>query len=151
MKKGIAKEVTLQMPDLAKADYATVRGDRSKLGTFTCVDLEWGTGYNLYTQYTWNNPNDMVDWNGVEMSLNRMFSDMALKEIKIVVMPKICSGLARGHLSEAEAWGRVVTLLEKGCPSGTRVVVVEFDTNASTPWATIVSAEIPEEESPLSS
>lgn len=132
MGKGIALEVKQKLPALAAVDASTPKGDRTKIGSFTSAEFDWGVGYNLYTQYTWNNPKDMVDWRGVEVCLERLFTDMCDRGLHVLVMPKICSGLARGMLSEEEAWGRVVHIVEKVCPQTAHVVVVEFDPAAAS-------------------
>lgn len=132
MGAGIALEVRQKLPALARKDVEAGRkGDRGKLGTFTSVDFEWGTGYNLYTQYSWSDPNDMIDWKGVKFCIESMFADMSLKMLPVVVMPKICAGLARGRLTAEEAWGRVVEILEHRCPKDMMVIVTEYNPSIS--------------------
>jgi len=130
MGRGIAKEVRDRFPSLYLADQATKQGDRRKLGLFSFHDYPWGRGYNLYTQYSHSDENDMVDWPSVQRGLERVFQDMKARTLTTLIMPKICSGLARGKLTEKEAWDRVETILYKECPDGIDVVVVEYDPRA---------------------
>lgn len=130
MGRGIAKEVKERLHPMWLADVRTLPGDRKKLGTFTSAVFEWGVGYNLYTQYSHSDKDDMVDWIAVEKAIEKMFADMLDKMIFTLFLPKICSGLARGHLTEEEAWNRVVKILEDYKPALIEVVVVEYDPDA---------------------
>lgn len=130
MGRGIAKEVKDRLPELWEVDRRTVPGSRDKLGTFTKVMYEWGVGYNLYTQFSHTDKDDMVDWNRLPELFSALFRDMKRHDLTTLVIPKICSGLARGHLTEAEAWDRVRAILHAECPKGINIVVVEYDPNA---------------------
>lgn len=130
MGRGIAKEVKDRLPEMYLADQCSVAGSRLKLGTFTSADYKWGRGYNLYTQYTWNDKDDMVDWPSVDEVIQSMFTDMKTRGLHTLVLPKICAGLARGHLTEEEAWSRVTAILKKRCPDDIEVLVVEYDPDA---------------------
>lgn len=130
MGRGIAKEVKQRLPEMYAADQKTTPGDRSKLGTFTSVRYPWGIGYNLYTQFSHTDVNDMVDWSAVERVIQAMFADMLDNHILTLFLPKICSGLARGLLTEEEAWSRVVAILEAHRPALIEVIIVEYDPNA---------------------
>ena len=106
MGAGIAKEIKRRFPDVWKADLATIKGDRNKLGTFTfssnknkpyCV-------VNLYTQYTYWDKQDMfyIDafYNGM-ISVIDFFISKKVKaniENKTITfsLPAIGLGLANG-------------------------------------------------------
>lgn len=130
MKRGVAKEVKGRLFLLYVADVATEVGDRSKIGKITFSDFSWGRGYNMYTQYTRKDPDDMVDWTGVTECFVRVFNDMRTRGLKELIIPKITTGVAVGHLTEEESWARVVKNIEQNCPEGITVTVVEFDPNA---------------------
>lgn len=130
MGRGIAKEVKERLPTMFDADRRTVPGSRGKLGTFSSAEFPWGVGYNMYTQYSHTDKNDMVNWHQLPNVLDRVFEDMLKRKIYTLIMPKICSGLARGNLSEAVAWSRVVHALEHTCPDKITVIVVEYDPDA---------------------
>lgn len=131
MGRGIAKEVKDRLPEMYAIDQRTRPGDRQKLGTFTSVTYPWGIGYNLYTQFSHSDKDDMVDWIAVDRVIEAMFEDMLNKHILTLFLPKICSGLARGHLTEEEAWAKVVGILEKHKPALIEIVVVEYDPDAN--------------------
>ena len=127
MGRGIAKEVKERLPEMTAADARTIPGLRDKLGTYSSAIYPWGIGYNLYTQYTWNDKDDMIDWSKVPGCFQCLFTNMVQRKLTTLIIPKLCAGLARGHLTEKEAWERVVAIIEANCPEGIQVIVVEFD------------------------
>lgn len=127
MGRGIAKEVKERLPALWDADRVSGFADRRKLGTFTAADFPWGRGYNMYTQFSHSDKDDMIYWPGVEKVIEDVFRDMLDRSLFTLIIPKICSGLARGHLTEEEAWSRVVKILEDYKPALIEVLVVEYD------------------------
>ncbi|QDH46560.1 hypothetical protein LAh9_72 [Aeromonas phage LAh_9] len=67
MGKGIAKQVKDQLRPLFDSDLKFGRkGSRLKLGTFTTHEFDFGVGVNLYTQYTFWDVNDMLDYGAIE-------------------------------------------------------------------------------------
>lgn len=130
MRRGIAKEVSERLPYLTAVDRKTEEGSREKLGTFTSAEFDWGVGYNMYTQYTWSDKDNMVDWGNLPSLLQSVFDDMMSRRIHTLIMPKICSGLARGRLTEDAAWARVVKAIEETCPACVTVLVVEYEPDA---------------------
>lgn len=126
MGRGIAKEVKERLPEMTAADAKTTFGLREKLGTYSYAVYPWGVGYNLYTQYSHSDKDDMIDWGKVPGCFQCMFSNMIARNLTTLIIPKLCAGLARGHLSEKEAWNRVVDILETNCPDGISIIVVEF-------------------------
>lgn len=129
MGRGIAKEVKERLPAMWDADRVTGFGDRRKLGTFTTAQFPWGVGYNLYTQFSHSDKDDMVDWDKLPGLLKSLFEDMQRRGLSTLVIPKICSGLARGNLTEEEAWDRVEVLLHSH-PKEIEVIVVEYKPDA---------------------
>lgn len=129
MGRGIAKEVKDRLPAMWDADRVTGFGDRRKLGTFTTAQFPWGVGYNLYTQFSHSDKDDMVDWDKLPGLLKSLFEDMQRRGLSTLVIPKICSGLARGNLTEEEAWDRVEVLLHSH-PKEIEVIVVEYKPDA---------------------
>lgn len=129
MGRGIAKEVKERLPAMWEADRVTGFGDRRKLGTFTTAQFPWGVGYNLYTQFSHSDKDDMVDWDKLPGLLKSLFEDMQRRGLSTLVIPKICSGLARGNLTEEEAWDRVEVLLHSH-PKEIEVIVVEYKPDA---------------------
>jgi hypothetical protein len=127
MGRGIAKEVKERLQPMWLADVRTLPGDRSKLGTYTSAVFPWGVGYNLYTQFSHSDKDDMIDWDKVPGCFQCMFANMVTRKLTTLIIPKLCAGLARGHLSEKEAWNRVVDIIETNCPEGIQVIVVEYD------------------------
>lgn len=130
MGRGIAKEVKDRLPEMWDADRVTGFGDRRKLGHFSSARFPWGIGYNMYTQFSHSDKDDMVDWDQLPNVLDRVFEDMLKNKLTTLIIPKICSGLARGHLTEEQAWARVVHALEHTCPKKIKVLVVEYDPHA---------------------
>lgn len=130
MGRGIAKEVKERLPQMFSADCETSPGDRSKLGTFTYHDYSFGRGVNLYTQYTHNNPDDMLKLWAVKDGFTNLFKSMVENKQTHLVIPKIGAGLARGHMSEKEAWAHMTAIIESTCPPSVKVTVVEYDPNA---------------------
>ena len=106
MGAGIAKEIKRIFPDAWKADLATIKGDKNKLGTFTFSSNKTKPYYivNLYTQYTYWDKQDMfyVDafYKGMASVIDFFISKRAKanKENKTITfsLPAIGLGLANG-------------------------------------------------------
>lgn len=120
MKRGVALEVSERLPELYLADLKTIPGDRDKLGSFSFWDYPWGRGYNLYTQFTWNNTKDMLSYPAVRYAFRRMFLDMQRRGSTKVVIPKIGSGLAKGN------WERIEDIILEETIEDIKVIVVNF-------------------------
>jgi O-acetyl-ADP-ribose deacetylase (regulator of RNase III) len=54
MGSGIAKQIKEEYPEAYAADCETVKGDKSKLGSFTVAHVEQFDIINAYTQYDYN-------------------------------------------------------------------------------------------------
>jgi len=99
MGSGIARTIADQFPTAYKADCATKKGDRNKLGTFTGAAVG-EMGYhspffiiNAYTQYKYTRNEVDVDYDAVQKvmrSINSLFKG------KRVGYPLIGAGLAGG-------------------------------------------------------
>eukprot|EP00796_Vickermania_ingenoplastis_P003965 gene3965-2828_t len=127
---GIAVEVKRRFNELFQVDQGRM-GDFTKMGTMTKAKFQWGVGYNLYTQYSYDDPKKMVIWDSLSeysprMCLQNLYSDMQKENLSVLIMPKICCGLARGHLSEQEAWKRIKGWILELCPDDIFTIVVNY-------------------------
>jgi O-acetyl-ADP-ribose deacetylase (regulator of RNase III) len=106
MGSGIAKQVSIEYPWAAFADYETVPGDVNKLGRYTTAIGENGTRIiNAYTQYHYSRIQVNADYNAIERAMANICSDFP--EHKVFAMPKIGAGLAGGD------WNIIEKILEK--------------------------------------
>lgn len=122
---GIAKEVKRRLPALYEADQATKRGDRQKLGSFSCCDFEWGIGYNLYTQYTYSHHETSVQLRSLGFALDSALQHGLEANGQPLVIPYIGMGAAKGP--EAE----IIKLMTEIATPGLDLVLVEFDKRIS--------------------
>lgn len=98
MGKGIAAQVKKELNPLYQADILNgKKGLRKKLGTFSFHEFEFGIGINLYTQYTFWNKKDMLDYEAVENCFKSLNEWMKQRKLKTLVIPKIGAGLAHGQ------------------------------------------------------
>lgn len=126
---GIAHEVRTRLHELWEEDQATIPGDRSKLGSFSC--RKWAIydgrvnhiAYNLYTQFHNTDENDLLDYDALRSCFKKMREHMQSYGISKVYIPKIGTGLAKGD------WSKILTIIEEETPDIT-VVVVEYDPGA---------------------
>ncbi len=78
MGKGIAPQIKQAFPQAYEADLATVKGDRTKLGTFSrgiyprSIIEGTVTVYNLYGQYDYRGGNRNTDYTALKQSLEAM-------------------------------------------------------------------------------
>jgi O-acetyl-ADP-ribose deacetylase (regulator of RNase III) len=108
MGKGIAKSIKETFPFMYKLDCMTEKGDRSKLGTINYSDFSRKDNsrffvVNCYTQFTYWNVNDMLDYNAIDLcmkEINNRFETMRIG------LPKIGAGLARGN------WNIIENIIE---------------------------------------
>jgi O-acetyl-ADP-ribose deacetylase (regulator of RNase III) len=111
MGSGIARQIADKYPSAVVADNQTVRGDRSKLGTYSiskhvesvfdpfCI-------VNAYTQFSPSRGEDVFEYEAFEMFLQNFAKDITANIGKTLVtraekniyigFPKIGCGLARG-------------------------------------------------------
>lgn len=118
MGSGIAKSIKSRYPQAYTADKATSKGDRSKLGTYSSVEISGESSFtvvNAYTQYSYSGDKVDVDYEAVRAVFRLIKQDFARKRIGY---PLIGAGLAGGDwnilkaiiLEELE--GEVHTLVE---------------------------------------
>ncbi|UOX40488.1 phosphatase [Aeromonas phage GomatiRiver_11] len=124
MGSGIAKEVRERIPELWEIDRKTSEGDRSKLGTISGIPVGEGVAFNMYTQATFWDPNDMLSYDAVRScfaAVNEMCQETADFGLRpTMCIPKIGAGLARGD------WDRIVEIIDEVTPN-IDITVVEFD------------------------
>ena len=106
MNSGVAKAIRLAFPGAYFADTSlTVKGDRSKLGTFSIYQAyphelsgEPGLIYNLYGQYNYGyDARGYTDYAALESALMGMSDDLLTGDsLTRVGFPKIGAGLGGG-------------------------------------------------------
>jgi O-acetyl-ADP-ribose deacetylase (regulator of RNase III) len=105
MGSGIARAIRARYPLAYTADCQTVRGDQSKLGSYTTCAYPDRQIFNLYTQYRFGTDRVHVDYEAVVDALQAMKAwldkhDPDHKEI--VGLPRIGCGLAGGDWAIVE-------------------------------------------------
>lgn len=98
MGAGIAKAIKQEFPEAYKADLATVKGDKSKLGSISSADITVN-GKNLkvvnaYTQYDWRGSGVKADYEAIRSAFRTIreeFSGLSM------AYPAIGAGLAGGN------------------------------------------------------
>ena len=98
MGAGIAKTIKQEFPEAYKADLATMKGDKSKLGSISSADIEVN-GKNLkvinaYTQYDWRGSGVKADYEAIRSAFRTVkenFSGLRM------AYPAIGAGLAGGN------------------------------------------------------
>jgi O-acetyl-ADP-ribose deacetylase (regulator of RNase III) len=119
MGRGIALSIKQQFPEAYTADCKTTIGDRTKLGTFTTVQID-RDGFNFtivngYTQFHWQGDGVLADYDAIRSVFRQVKQQFGGKRIGY---PKIGAGLARGDWSiiadivEAELAGENHTYVE---------------------------------------
>lgn len=104
MGKGIAPQIKYNFPGTYEADLKTIKGDKSKLGTYSYNTLENFHGpnksltvINAYTQYhyrrNYRDTDINVDYEAIEKVFTKLNKDCRGCKIGI---PKIGAGLAGG-------------------------------------------------------
>jgi len=97
MEGGIAKTIQGEFPEAYAADLVTDKGDRSKLGSFSCATVDRNgrkiTIINGYTQFHFYGTGILVDYDAVRRLFATIKTEFSSKRIGY---PKIGAGLARG-------------------------------------------------------
>lgn len=111
MGKGLAQQVKAQLPSAFEADQETKKGDVSKLGKYSCVELaNGGIFLNCYTQFHWQrrlngeglNEQDepvLCDYRAVRQVMGAIAREWPGRHVGL---PLIGAGLARGDWSVVE-------------------------------------------------
>lgn len=126
MGKGIAPQIKAAFPEAYEADLKTVKGDRSKLGTYSWA---YNREYNLivvnaYTQYDYrptykNDGQRRVDYD----ALTKVFTDIKYDFDAVKIgYPKIGAGLAGGD------WGIISSIIDTAL-IGENHTLVEYEKN----------------------
>lgn len=101
--KGIVVAIGKAFPEAIAADLKTIKGDKSKLGTYSFAKVTLGNGktlyvINLYAQYSYGQGKHLID-NFFAEGLRKINTDFAGLKIGY---PLIGSGQAGGNWSEIE-------------------------------------------------
>ena len=123
MGAGIARTIKITWPAAYRADLATKKGDRSKLGTYSCATVDGLTIVNLYTQYNYTRDKVDVEYPALEESLKRLKEDFSGQRIGL---PMIGAGLAGGN------WGIIKEIIGNTL-HGEDVTVVVLKRDLSEP------------------
>lgn len=111
MGKGIALDIKNQFPEAYAADRATVRGDRTKLGTYSKAVIERPnvtfTIVNAYTQFDYRGKPDTVnaDYDAIDQVFARIAQDFSAN--LRIGYPLIGAGLAGGD------WTLIEPMIER--------------------------------------
>jgi O-acetyl-ADP-ribose deacetylase (regulator of RNase III) len=125
MGSGIAKSIKEEWPEAAAVDSATIKGDRSKLGTISFTTNTNPIIVNLYGQFDYWSPGVLTDYDALEKALLKMKETFPSKKIG---MPKIGSLRARGD------WNVIFKIIEKVfCDPNDDVTIVEWEKNDYNP------------------
>jgi len=120
---GIAREIRERYPNVAKVDITTVRGDYTKLGTWTECAVDAGKGFtilNCYTQYSVSRDTDVFEYIAFALILQKLLHIHGTERLGF---PYIGMGLAGGNKDiiipmiqdfavKVAASGGLVTLVE---------------------------------------
>lgn len=128
MGAGIAKQIRDQFPEAYEADCKTKKGDSSKLGTYTSVNIQGlnlitnephtFTIINAYTQYNHKllpPPHANIDYDALRSVFKKIKQDFAGKRIGY---PQIGAGLARGD------WNKISIIIDEELDGEDHSVVI---------------------------
>jgi O-acetyl-ADP-ribose deacetylase (regulator of RNase III) len=130
MGSGIARQVRERYPEAYAVDCMTNKGDKSKLGTISCVQVDNSVGgqlliVNAYTQYNFNSGGTLVDvfeYEAFDRILDAFAHD-AGPSMRIG-LPYIGMGLAGGD--KVRIMGMIEDFAQKVSAKGGTVTLVEF-------------------------
>jgi O-acetyl-ADP-ribose deacetylase (regulator of RNase III) len=98
MARGIALTIKQQFPEAYTVDCQTAIGDRTKLGSFTSIQIDRDgfkfTIVNGYTQFHWQGEGVLADYEAIRSVFRKVKQQFGGKRIGY---PKIGAGLARGN------------------------------------------------------
>jgi O-acetyl-ADP-ribose deacetylase (regulator of RNase III) len=122
MGKGVALYLKNKWSEVYAADCMTVKGDASKLGTYTVAHLDVNSKpvvvVNAYTQYHYNGAGVLLNYGALDSVLKQLKTAYSGKKL---LMSKIGCGLAKGDWS-------VVSDMVATHLNGEDVTVVQYDT-----------------------
>lgn len=101
---GIAYFVANKYPQAFEADKKTVKGDESKLGTFSVAESEYGDIINMYTQFVPGRDLRIEKLRECFTLLNKEYAG------KVIAIPKIGCGIAGGD------WEQVKQIINEETP-----------------------------------
>lgn len=111
MGAGIAKEIKERVPQAYREDLRTIKGDKSKLGTYSKATTFYGTIINAYTQYHYGRPKQgkecLLEYDALEqifININKEYPNTTIG------IPFIGCGLAGGD------WDKVKDIINKVTP-----------------------------------
>lgn len=90
---GLAKGVKIKYPEAYKADLATLKGDKKKLGSCSYHDYGGFVVVNAYTQYFYGGGKVNADYNAIRKCMKWIKNSYGGKKM---AFPKIGAGLAKG-------------------------------------------------------
>lgn len=123
MGAGIAPQIARAFPEAEAADNLTIRGDKSKMGTFSRGVSKLNSGedltiFNLYTQHgTWGRRKGEIDlhYDSLEVAFAKANYIIARQHPKrttqLMGIPMIGAGLAGGD------WGRIEEIINRVTPN----------------------------------
>ena len=118
MGAGIAVAIKSEFPEAYKADLATPKGDKSKLGTFSSATVlkedNEITVVNAYTQFNWKGRGNKADYEAIRMVFSEIKSQYSGKRIGY---PLIGAGLAGGD------WNIISAIIEKALSNENHTLV----------------------------
>lgn len=128
MGAGIARAIKLSFPEAYRADLATKKGDRSKLGTLSIASVEReGSSFtvvNGYTQFDWRGRGVRADYAAIRRVMKAVKSCFAGQRIGY---PKIGAGLAKGD------WSEIANIIDEELDGEDHVLVVLPSGSRRTP------------------
>jgi len=119
MGAGIAKTIKQLYPAVYEADKATVKGDRSKLGTISFAEVEANgktfTIVNGYTQFNWRGGGVKANYDAIRSVMQIVKREYAGQKIGY---PSIGAGLAKGD------WGVISQIIDEELEGEDHTLVV---------------------------
>lgn len=116
---GIARVIQEEFPEAYAADLVTAKGDRNKLGDFTCATVTRNgrelTIVNGYTQFHFHGAGVLVDYDAVRRLFAKIKKGFSGKRIGY---PKIGAGLAGGD------WVKLAIIIDEELAGEDHTLVV---------------------------
>ena len=117
MGSGIAGQFAREFPQIPQADIAqTIKGDSSKLGTFSVAYVGRSTVFNGYTQFDYGTDKPNVDYDAIKT----LFTTLNAMRVPNLNIPMIGAGLAGGD------WDKIQSIINEATPD-IDISVIAFD------------------------